>query len=52
MPDCEKARGLIDWIYWSQTNPDALDLATKYQTSLFDTHHHHTVETGFWTRWR
>jgi ABC-type phosphate transport system substrate-binding protein len=30
MVDCSKARGLIDWIYWSQTSATAVDLARKY----------------------
>jgi hypothetical protein len=29
MPDCAKARGLIDWLWWSQTSTTALSLAQK-----------------------
>ena len=34
MPDCTKAKGLIDWIYWTQTNAAAIDLASKCRCSL------------------
>jgi hypothetical protein len=29
MPDCVKARGLVDWIFWTQTDPTALRLASQ-----------------------
>jgi hypothetical protein len=29
MPDCVKARGLVDWIFWTQTDPTALNLAAQ-----------------------
>ena len=33
MPDCVKARGLVDWIFWTQTDPTALTLAVQYVAS-------------------
>lgn len=29
MTDCLKAQGLVDWIYWSQTNPSAISIANQ-----------------------
>ena len=29
MPDCTKAQGLADWIFWSQTDPSALAAAVQ-----------------------
>jgi hypothetical protein len=28
MKDCVKAGGLLDWLYWTQTDSDAQSLAT------------------------
>jgi hypothetical protein len=30
MPDCVKAKGLIDWLWWSQSSETAVSLARKY----------------------
>ncbi len=30
MADCTKAKALVDWIYWTQTDPAALALAQQY----------------------
>lgn len=37
MADCVKAQSLVDWIYWTQTDPAALDLARKYD-GLYSQH--------------
>ncbi len=29
MPDCNKAKALVDWIYWTQTDEDASSLAQE-----------------------
>jgi hypothetical protein len=33
MVDCAKAQALLDWLVWTQTSPEALDLAIKYDPS-------------------
>lgn len=30
MADCTKAKGLVDWIYFTQTSAQALRLAAQY----------------------
>jgi hypothetical protein len=33
MKDCVKAGGLLDYLYWTQTDSDAADMATAYVSS-------------------
>lgn len=40
MPDCVKARGLVDWIFWIQTDPMAMSLAS--QCAQFLPHNHNS----------
>jgi hypothetical protein len=34
MTNCNKARSLVDYIYWSQVNADARTLAQEYSPRL------------------
>ena len=38
MPDCVKARGLVDWIFWTQTDPTAMSLASQCARFLVSKH--------------
>jgi hypothetical protein len=42
MPDCVKARGLVDWIFWTQTDPTAMSLASQCARFLISNHFPHT----------
>ncbi len=30
MPSCSQAATLLDWLYWTQTNPTAIQIAKRY----------------------